>query len=448
MRYKSYKTYQEKKRKITGKKVAGIDPASEKHEVTVVDENGIQVGGSFSISVSYKGFNEELWEKLGKVVSDYSPDNLVFAVESSCNFWKVISEYLSGKGYTVLLVSPLTTFKTRSTINNDFSKTDPKDALVIAENGHGGKYSEYRQYTAEQNKLHSLCIAHDKLTKDRNRIVLRLRAMMEEIFPEYLKCVHVDIETSQYLLQKYLLPEHFQEMDIEEEEWKIRKISHGNHNKDTLQNIKEYAHQSIGISRTEEEDSVRLILDAWIGELRVINQHMKAIGSKMIEIAGRNEYFEILISVMGISELSAARLIGECRDIKLFSHHKQIEKMAGFNLRLKDSGSYNGMRIINRLGNKRLSKLIYIMTTQTARYIPEVRIKFLKRQMKYKSYRKNIVASSSNLLKLLMALIRDRRKYEFRDEKTKELAKLELKFNPEGKKKRKTKKKSAVKEAA
>lgn len=448
MRYRSYKKYQEKKMKITGKKVAGIDPASEKHEVTVVDENGIQVGGSFSISVSHKGFNEELWERLGKVVSDYSPDNLVFAVESSCNFWKVIAEYLSGKGYTVLLVSPLTTFKTRSTINNDFSKTDPKDALVIAENAHGGKYSEYRRYPAEQNTLHSLCIAHDKLTKDRNRIVLRLRAMMEEIFPEYLKCVHVDIETSQYLLQKYLLPEHFQNMDIEEEEWKIRKISNGNHKEETLQKIKEYAHQSIGISKTEEEDGVRLILGAWISELRVINQNMKAIGSRMIELAGRNEYFEILTSVMGISELSAARLIGECRDLKLFSHHKQIEKMAGFNLRLKDSGSYSGMRIINRLGNKRLSKLIYIMTTQTARYIPEVRIKFLKRQMKYKSYRKNIVASSSNLLKLLMALIRDRRKYEFRDEKMKELEKLELQFNPEGKKKRKAKKKTTVKEAA
>lgn len=253
---------------------------------------------------------------------------------------------------------------------------------------------------------------------------------MEEIFPEYLKCVHVDIETSQYLLQNYLLPEHFQVMDIEEEEWKIRKISNGNHKAETLQKIKGYAQQSIGISRTEEEDGVRLILEAWISELRVINQHMKAIGSRMIEIAGRNEYCEILTSVMGISKLSAARLIGECRDLKLFRHHKQIEKMAGCNLKLKDSRSYNGMRIINRLGNRRLSKLIYIMTTQTARYIPEVRIKFLKRQMKYKSYRKNIVASSSNLLKLLMALIRDRRTYEFREEKMKEMARIELQFSP------------------
>ncbi len=36
MRYRSCKKYQEKKREISGKKVVGIDPASEKHEAVVV----------------------------------------------------------------------------------------------------------------------------------------------------------------------------------------------------------------------------------------------------------------------------------------------------------------------------------------------------------------------------------------------------------------------------
>ncbi len=46
---RSYQQYQEKKRKISGKTVVGIDPAKEKHQVTVVDGEGLQVGGSFSI---------------------------------------------------------------------------------------------------------------------------------------------------------------------------------------------------------------------------------------------------------------------------------------------------------------------------------------------------------------------------------------------------------------
>jgi transposase len=446
----SYKKHQERKRKIAGMKVIGIDPAKEKHQVTVLDEHGIQMGHSFSINVSHKGFNEDLWKKLGKVLGKFRREEVVFAIESSCDLWRVFAGYLHNRGYTVVLVSPLITYKTRATINNDFSKTDPKDAYLIAENAQGGKYNEYMSHTPEINKLHSLCIAHDKLTKDRNRIILRLRALMEEIFPEYLKCVHVEIKTSLYLLGKYFLPEHFQQLDIDEEEWNIRRISNGKHNAKTLKKIKEHAYNSIGAGKAGEEDGVRITLDAWISQLRLINEHMKVIGNKMIELAKETEFFEILVSVPGISDISAARLIGECRDLKLFKHYKQIEKMAGSNIRLCDSGKYAGTRRINRLGNKRLLKLIYVMTTQTARFMPEVRIKFLKRQIKKKSYRKNIFAASSILMRILMALIKEKRTYELREDAVQEMERLELKYNPEKEKKktRKKNKKKSLKKAA
>jgi len=446
----SYKKHQERKRNIAGLKVIGIDPAKEKHQLTVIDEQGIQMGNSFSINVSHKGFNEDLWKKLGKILGKFRKEEVVFAIESSCDIWRVFAGYLHNKGYEVLLVSPLITHKTRSTINNDFSKTDPKDAYLVAENAQGGKYNKYMSYSPEIQKLHNLCIAHDKLTKDRSRIILRLRALMEEIFPEYLKCVHVEIKTSLYLLGKYFLPEHFQKLDIDEEEWNIRRISNGKHNADTLKKIKDHAHNSIGATKTGEEDGVRMTLDAWISQLRLINEHMKTIGSTMIELAKETDFFEILVSVPGISDLSAARLIGECRDLNLFEHYKQIEKMAGSNIRLCDSGKYAGMRRLNKLGNKRLLKLIYIMTTQAARYMPEVRIKFLKRQIKKKSYRKNIFAASSILMRILMALIKEKRTYELRDDKVQEMEKLELKYNPEKKEKksRKRNKKKVIKKAA
>jgi transposase len=435
----SYRKHQERKRKMAGMKVIGIDPAKEKHQVTVLDEHGIQMGESFSVSVTHKGLNEDLWKRLGKILGKFRKEEVIFAIESSCDLWRVLAGHLHRRGYRVLLVSPLITHKTRATINNDFSKTDPKDAFLVAENAQGGKYNEYMSYTPEINKLHSLCIAHDKLTKDRNRIILRLRALMEEIFPEYLKCVHVEIQTSLYLLEKYFLPEHFRELDVKEEEWNIRRISNGKHNANTLMKLKEYAQNSIGADKTGEEDGVRMVLDAWISQLRLINENMKGIGNKMIELAKKTEYFEIIVSVPGISDLSAARLIGECRDMRLFEHYKQIEKMGGSNIRLCDSGTYAGTRRINGMGNKRLLKLIFIMTTQTARFMPEVRIKFLKRQIRKKSYRKNIFAASSVLLRLLMALIKDKRTYEYRDDKVRELATLELKYDPEGMKSKKRK---------
>lgn len=425
---KSYEKHMEKKQMLSGKRIVGIDPAKDKHQAAVVDEEGIQMGKSFSFPVTHEGYTEALWNRLGKILGDYGPEDLVFAVETSCALWKTIVDYLFAQGYTVLLVNPLTTYHSRPLMNHDFSKTDQKDALLIAGNARSGNYNVYRHFSPDVNKLHRLGIVHSKLTKDRQKAISRLRAVMEEIFPEYLTCVGIDTETSLYLLDKYFLPEHFRRLSVEEEEWPIRRISNGNHNAETLARIKECAQKSIGSRVFEEEEALRLTLDAWIAQTRQFDKSLKAITEAMTELAKTTKYFGILTSLKGISDISAALFIAECRDLGLYSHYKQIEKLSGANLKLSDSGKYVGMRRISGIGNKRLLRLIYIMTTQTARFIPEVRIKFLTRQIKKKCYRKNIVASSSQLLKLIMALIKEERTYTFRKDTVKKLAKIETKY--------------------
>jgi len=448
---KGYIRSLERKQWVSGKVIVGIDPAKEKHQAVVLDENRMQKGNAFTFQTTYEGYNERLWEKLDGIVSSYGPDNLVFAVETACDLWTTIVDYLFRQGYNVLLVNPLTTYHSRPLMNSDYSKTDPKDALLVATNAHNGHYTEYKQFSASINNLHRLSITYTKLQQERQAVILRMMAFMDEVFPEYVKCLNVEIETSLYLLDQYFLPEHFQQMDIDEHELRIRKISNGNHKAETLEKIKEHAHRSIGRNIEGEEETLRLILDGWIGEMRHLVQSIKAVKKAMIELASETEYFEILVSVPGISELTAARFIAECRDLDLFCHYKQIEKMAGSNVRLCDSGKYAGTRRINGIGNKRLLNLIYIMTCNAVRFTPEVRTKFLRRQLKRKSYRKNIFAASSILLRLMMALIKDKRKYETREESLKELAKLEKKYNPEKKdtkKSRKRNKKKPMKKAA
>ena len=72
-------------------------------------------------------------------------------------------------------------------------------------------------------------------------------------------------------------------------------------------------------------------------------------------------------------------------------------------------------------------------------YIPEVRKKYLTRQLNRKNYRKNVVAGVSTLLKLIMCLVKENRKYEFKDNAFKELEKLEEQYQLKmtGKKKKK-----------
>jgi transposase len=424
----NFRTYHEKRKSISGKTIIGIDPGKERHQAAVIDEQGIQKGKSFSFKVSHEGFNITLWKRLEAIMGECSPEKVVFAVETSCNLGKNIVHYLSGKGYPVFLVSPLTIHHSRPLINHDFSRTDPKDALLIATNAYNGNYDPYQIFTADINRLHQLSIAYDKLFKDRTKNKLRLRAFMEEVFPEYLECFDITTETSLYLLERYFLPEHFLRMDIEKEAPVLRKISMGHHGEETLLKLQEFAKITIGVDKRGEEESLRLILDSWILQFKQINSQMKVIIKAMVELAKKTEYFEVLTSIEGIADISAERFIAECRDLGRYSHYKQIEKFAGWNLRQSQSGKTVGCRHISHIGNRRLSHIIYQMTVHTARTIPEVRSKFLRRQLNKRSFRKNIVAASSQLLKLIMALIKQKRRYRVDKATRREVATLERKY--------------------
>ena len=431
------KRYEEKKREIRGKIVVGVDPGKDYHQFAVLDEYGDQRGKSFSVPVSYEGYENKLWQRLERIAGECGSEGVVFAIENACNLWKTLAGYLTVKGYKVVLVSPLTTRCSRPLMNHDFSKTDPKDAFLVAQNAQRGNYNRYRLHSPRIESLHQLSISYSKLLKDRVKNIQRLRSFIDNVFPEYMKVfTDISVDSSLYLLERYFLPDHFLKMGIGKELLAIKRISQGNYGKEKLIELRDQAKESIGLREPVEETSQRLILDSWLESVRLIKTRMKAIEKEMVKLASQSDSFEILISLKGVSNLSAARLIAECRDFEGVSHYGQIEKFAGLNVRVSDSGRSSGARHINGIGNKRLNHILNQMTEQTVRYLPEVGNKYMRRQLKKPSYRKNIIASIPQLLKLIIALLRDNRPYEFKEEKLKEMAELKEQYDELRKKRR------------
>jgi transposase len=137
-----FQALQSKREAIAGKVIVGIDPAKNKHQVAILDPQGVQLSNSFGFDVSCEGYTDHLWKKVTKILPTCNPHSVIFAVETSCNLWQTIAFYLHQQGYSVLLVSPLTTYHTRPMISHEFSRTDPKDALLVASNAqHGSVFS-------------------------------------------------------------------------------------------------------------------------------------------------------------------------------------------------------------------------------------------------------------------------------------------------------------------
>jgi transposase len=437
------KQYQAKKNFINGKTIVGIDPDKGKHQAIVIDEIGNPVGSPFTFKHSFFGFHITLWKKLKARLQDINPENVVFAVEISINYWQKLCHYLHKKGFTVLMVSPLATKHERPKMSGSFTKTDQKDALAVANNARQGYFNFYKEVEPFVQAMHQLSITYDKINKDLTRIKQRLRSQVEQLFPEFTDVVNLDTDTARYLLSRFMTPEEFLELNLFTEAIEVRKKSRNQYDLKHMKELKQTAEKTIGIEVQDEAYiAERLTMNVWLSQIRALNDHLKAIREQMVGLAQQTDYFDILTSLKGVSDISAARFIAESRELSEFDHYKKIETFAGVNLKLSDSGRYSGYRHITHLGNRRLNSIIYKMSEETKNYIPEVRIKFLKRQMKQPRYRKNVIAVSSNLLKLIVALIKENRKYRYNPEKQKELEILEAKYKAfkEKKKRRKFKK--------
>jgi transposase len=409
-----FKALQIKRQYIADKYVVGIDPGKARHQASILDKNGILLGKSFTFSNSLRSYHSFL-QKVKMQTQDVNDENIVFAIETSCNLWITLTYFLRNLGYEVLLVSPLTTKHSRPMINHDFSRTDPKDAFLMASNAQRGYFDFYKEYSDEVKGMHALSIAYDKLRKNLVQQRNRIHALLDRCFPEFLIEFPLDTKTATYLLGNYFLPAHFIALDIETESETIRKLSWGKRGRSHLEAVQKYARESIGISLdANEEMAERMALNSWLGMQAVIEKQMNAIMKRLIELAKETPYLKVITSLKGISERQAALFIAETRDLSSFTHYKQLEKYAGFSLRQSQSGNYVGPRHMNHIGNRRLSCILYKMSEETIKYIPEVRVKFLKRQLSKRSYRKNVVAAASNLLKLIMALVKENRIYEAR----------------------------------
>jgi len=194
-----------------------------------------------------------------------------------------------------------------------------------------------------------------------------------------------------------------------------------------LKKLQELAKLTIGIP-AKSANCDRTIVLTWLLCMKHLRDRLKITLDQIIKLASSMKEFSILIDLMGISDETAALFLAEIRDINAFDNYKEIEKFAGCNLRLRQSGQYVGARRISHMGNKRLRWILYRMTEETAKHIPEVRIKYLNRQLKKQIYRKNLVACIPQLLKLIFCLLKEKRNYKDNEKRIEEMNKLDIQY--------------------
>ena len=137
-----------------------------------------------------------------------------------------------------------------------------------------------------------------------------------------------------YLLKRYLFPDDFLTLDLEKESEAIISISRNQYNRKTLLDLREAAMHTIGIPKSDDERiAERLSVNSWIALIEAISSQMDAAFAELNKLAEQFPEYDLLRSLKGISDITAVLFLGEVRDIHRFTHYKQLEKKAGYNLR-------------------------------------------------------------------------------------------------------------------
>jgi hypothetical protein len=292
-----------------------------------------------------------------------------------------------------------------------------------------GRFRVYSIADDVYGLAHRLSIHYFKLVKDLARFRQRLGSKLNEIFPELEGVIDPASKTGSYLLGRYTYPGDFAAMDLEAEYREVWKISGGNIERAKLEKLVNCARTSVGVNIPAYQADDRLVMDNMLFMIKTLEAESGKIMERLLALLSDNPYFKILCSIKGIGETTAALFVAEAGDLRRFKNTSELEKYAGSNLRLCESGVFKGRRRLAKHGNKRLLHLIYLICDQLRRYVPSVRQKFIRRRMHGEgNFTQDVMSLSSVCLRLIMSLTRRGACYEEREAEQEALQAVEAAY--------------------
>ena len=162
----------------------------------------------------------------------------------------------------------------------------------------------------------------------------------------------------------------------------------------------EAAKNSVGVREglRAAETSLRMLLAEYEMKKQQLEEIMVLVEELIYQIPGIKE----VLKIKGIGLVTAAGLMAEVGDLSRFDHPKQIQKLAGLNIRENSSGKHKGKTTISKRGRRRLRALLFQGIMPVVAKNPE----FRRLHQYYTTRAQNPLKKKQSLILLCCKLIR------------------------------------------
>jgi transposase len=284
--------------------------------------------------------------------------DILFGIEPTGHYWFPLAAFLKEQGIKVVVVNPHHVNKSKELEDNSQTKSDYKDAKVIANLIRNGKYSEPHLPTKEYAELRILMNFREKVMVSLNQAKTRITAWLDRYFPEYPQ-VFKDWEgkASQMAMRQFPTPEEIVTLGARGVlmHWKT-EIKRGIGIKRAEQL---YAAATVSIGLTEGLTAARIELAALLDQYDLYCKQEETIMANVLQILEKIPGTKQMLSIPGVGILTVAGFLAEVGDLSNYDHGQQIIRLAGLNLTENSSGIRKGMTGISKRGRSRLRGILF-----------------------------------------------------------------------------------------
>lgn len=344
-------------------KFAGIDVASEKHFVAVVDATSNELVKSKPFGEDVEGY-EKLFELLGE------PQGTLVAMEATGHYWKNLFAALAAKGFQVALLNPLRTNRFAAE-DLQRTKTDAIDALGIARFAAQKKPEPSRLPDSATEELREFVRLRQRLVQDFGDRTRQLHRLVDLGFPEFTRYVRtLDSELACSILKDYPTAEAF--IGVRPRALSNLKYD-GVHfvGLELANQLIEAAKHSVG---RHHGHAYRIQVKYFCEDLDVLRRRLKDLDRDINAKLEEHEIGKLLTTIEGIGPTTAARLVAVLGNPADFRDERALAAYIGLVPALRHSGKkQNAHAGLTNLGHVQLRTSLYMPTLTAVRRNPWLR---------------------------------------------------------------------------
>lgn len=310
----------------------GVDIAKTNHYASIVNHStGEIIENPFLVTNNKQGF-DLLYSK----IKDLDKENVLIGLESTAHYGNNFIFYFHEKQFKLGLINPIQTSTLRKSRIRKV-KNDKVDSLLICEALSLGYYNLLSNYDIELLEIKSLCRFRKDLKDKVSGAKIQLDSFVDQVFPElnYFFKNNLDIKTAHELLKLYQSPQDISKINLTKLSNLLIKSSRGKYDKNRAIELKQLASRSVGINNSALCIQIKMTIEL----IELLESQIKNIEKQVSEFIKKSN--NVITSIPGIADTTAAIIISEIGDINRFNNPSQVLAFAGLDPSVKQSGTFN-----------------------------------------------------------------------------------------------------------